>query len=294
MNNPITLLTSPWEKVFYELVSLAQRDLLIASPFLSERPLHRIVEIVQHRQAEGPVQVGVVTNLAVDHLLSGSLDIAALLHLTQAIPDSTVTYLPGLHAKVYVADSRAAVVTSANLTNRGLAGNREYGVLLRDPALVSAVRRDLLQYASLGNRVSSETLMALTQATQDLKATRRRADQSITARLRTEFERRVEATRLELLKARARNKTTHGIFCDTILYLLEKHGPLRTVEMHPLIQQIHPDLCDDSVDRVIDGVHFGKKWKHHVRNAQVFLRRKGVIAFDGQRWFRVNPEERAS
>ncbi len=60
-----------------------------------------------------------------------------------------------------------------------------------------------------------------------------------------------------------------------------------TIELHPLIQHIHPDLCDDSIDRVIEGVHFGKKWKHYVRNAQQALRRKGLIDFDGQRWIRL-------
>jgi hypothetical protein len=50
-----------------------------------------------------------------------------------------------------------------------------------------------------------------------------------------------------------------------------------------------PDLCDDSVDRVIDGVHFGKKWKHYVRNAQQYLKRSGEIEFDGSRWRLCSP-----
>jgi hypothetical protein len=50
-----------------------------------------------------------------------------------------------------------------------------------------------------------------------------------------------------------------------------------TAELHPLIQRIHPDLCDDSVDRVIDGKHFGKKWKHAVRTAQQHLKKIGKV-----------------
>jgi hypothetical protein len=129
--------------------------------------------------------------------------------------------------------------------------------------------------------------MVLAEATQDLKAVRQQADQSINAKLKAVFEQRTEVAKVELLKVRAKDKTTHSIFCDTILYLLEQKGALSTTELHPLIQQIHPDICDDTIDRVIDGVHFGKKWKHHVRNAQVGLRRKGLIASDGQRWFRI-------
>lgn len=281
----VEFVTSPWETKFYSLVELAQEELLVASPFLSAKPLKRIVEIVRGKQ--GIIRIDVVTNLAVDSLLGGSLDVAALLNLAQSVPNSTVTYLPSLHAKIYIADNKLAAVTSANLTDGGLTRNREYGVLLRDSALVSQVRSDLTRYASLGTKVSLDTLEALTQATQDLKTIREKADKSVSAKLKAVFEQRTEVARVELLKARAKDKTTHGIFCDTVLYLLEEKGPLETVELHPLIQQIHPDLCDDTIDRVIDGVHFGKKWKHYVRNAQQALKRQGLIDSDGQRWFRI-------
>ncbi len=45
-----------------------------------------------------------------------------------------------------------------------------------------------------------------------------------------------------------------------------------------------PDLRDDRTGLVISGQHFGKKWKHIVRNAQVFLRRKGAIQLIGKEW----------
>ena len=47
------------------------------------------------------------------------------------------------------------------------------------------------------------------------------------------------------------------------------------------VAAIHPDLCDDSVDRVINGIHFGKKWKHAVRTAQQSLKNKGTIVLEG-------------
>ena len=73
------------------------------------------------------------------------------------------------------------------------------------------------------------------------------------------------------------------MFCDTILYLLQR-GPLATRDLHPLIQSIHPELCDDSIDRVIAGVHFGKRWKHYVRSAQHALKRRGAVLLDGGLW----------
>ncbi len=156
----VELVTSPWETTFYGLVQLARDELLVASPFIGSEPLESIVEILGENQSLESIHVDIVTNLAMDSLLGGSLDVAALLSLAQSIPNSTVTYLPGLHAKIYIADSKAAVITSANLTSSGLGRNHEYGVLLRDPALVSKTRSDLTTYASLGSKVSLPTFCA--------------------------------------------------------------------------------------------------------------------------------------
>jgi hypothetical protein len=59
---------------------------------------------------------------------------------------------------------------------------------------------------------------------------------------------------------------------------------MTTEDIHPLIKAIHPDLCDDSVDRVIDGKRFGKKWKHAVRTAQQQLKKRGVVRYDDGLW----------
>ena len=275
------LLISPWAATFYKLVETAQSDLLITSPFISGEPLKKIAEIVHNKPS---LQLHIITNLAINSLLTGFLDIASLTTLAEIIPNTTVTYLPGLHAKVYIADNKRAVVTSSNLTSGGLMGNREYGVLLHNSDDIAQIRNDLITYTALGNYVPLETLKILSQATSDLKIHRQRADRSINSKLRKVFEQRTEEARIELLRTQARGKTTHSIFCDMVLYLLRKHGHLTTIELHPLIQQINPDLCDDTIDRVIDGVHFGKKWKHHVRNAQQALKRQGVIDFDGTKW----------
>ncbi|MEA3311361.1 MAG: hypothetical protein U9Q76_03990, partial [candidate division WOR-3 bacterium] len=81
----------------------------------------------------------------------------------------------------------------------------------------------------------------------------------------------------------ADGRSTQSVFKRAILYVLER-GALRTVDLHPIIQNLHPDLCDDSIDRVINGMHFGKKWKHHVRSTQQALKREGKIRYDGEKW----------
>lgn len=59
---------------------------------------------------------------------------------------------------------------------------------------------------------------------------------------------------------------------------------LSTPALHTQVQNIHPDICDDSIDRVVKGQHFGKRWKHYVRRAQEFLRDKGLIYRDNGIW----------
>ncbi len=289
MNTPVEtspqLISSPWKDTFVKLAGTADQDLLVVSPFISGWPIKAIMEIVQGKEPPTRPVIHVVTNLAVDSMLSGSVDVAVLLDLVETLPSSTITYLPSLHAKLYVADTKMAVVTSANLTSNGLVRNLEYGVLLRDQLLVTQIRYDIETFAALGSHISRDKLIALSRATQELRSIRRDSEKSVRKALSEAFRQQVDATTVELLQAQAHGKTTHSIFNSTILYLLEKHGPLATSEIHPLVQQIHPDLCDDSVDRVIDDVHFGKKWKHYVRNSQQALKQRGDIGFDGTLWF---------
>lgn len=119
----------------------------------------------------------------------------------------------------------------------------------------------------------------------------RRIEHEARKPLRDEFRRRMAEAETALMEMRATGKSTNGIFADAIVYLLRKYGPMSTVELNPYIQQHLPDLCDDSIDRVIKGVHFGRKWKHYVRNAQQFLKRQGRIAFDGRYWYLTGHRE---
>jgi hypothetical protein len=117
----------------------------------------------------------------------------------------------------------------------------------------------------------------------ELKTLYVKAQQTIQAPAKHAFRRKLEAASVRVLQHRAQGKTTQSLLIDTILFLLER-GPMTTAELQPLVQHLQPDLCDDSVDRVIGGVHFGKKWKHHVRSAQQALKRSGQIGFDGTHW----------
>lgn len=277
-------IVSPWLDTFELFVQEIRESALIASPFITSQPL----KLLSSRLTLGKwPTIEILTSLAADNLLDGSTDASALAAFTREVPSTIVRHLPGLHAKVYIADDKLAIVTSSNLTVAGLKHNYEFGVLLRDKQAVQSISSDLRAYADLGSLISSAELDDLGHISQDLQKRQNELLRSAKAQLRREFQSRVEAARETLRRLRAKlGESTNSIFSRTIVYLLG-HGPLSTGELHPLIQQIHSDICDDSIDRVINGVRFGRRWKHLVRGAQVTLRRQGLIRFDGRKWHLV-------
>jgi hypothetical protein len=281
-----SLVRSPWDSAFGDLVSHVESNLLLVSPFIKTQSVQRIVIELSRRGVCDKIRVVGLTNLRPESALNGATDLEALIQLGNCLPRFELTHIPGLHAKVYAADETAAVITSANLTEPGIRNNLEYGVALRDPHLVRQVRNDFENYGRLGARILISDVEVLLAETRELKELFKAAERSIHRRARKLFEEKLKSTQNQLLRHRAKGKTTQGLLCEAILFSLSK-GPLRTSELHPLVQGLQPDLCDDSIDRVIDGVHFGKKWKHHVRSAQQRLKTEGKIRFDGELWHLV-------
>ena len=117
-----------------------------------------------------------------------------------------------------------------------------------------------------------------------LKDTYKQKEKFADANLENEFRKLIVKTNDELIIAKLSGGPLHSIFEKTILYLIQKNGALSTIELHGLIQEIHPDLCDDYEDRVINGVRFGKKWKHAVRTAQQHLKKKKLVDLESGRW----------
>ena len=222
-------------------------------------------------------QISLLTNLAVDSLLQGSVDGAAIAEFCREVPTVAVRHLPGLHAKAYVADDRMAIVTSGNLTSGSLHRNYEYGIQISDPLLVRRIASDLQEYGSLGVSVSIKEMDYIAEITTTLREKQSTQIDSARADLRQEFEDHLENVSESVMQLRGKlGESTNSIFARTILYLL-RGNPMTTQDINERIRGIHPDLCNDGVDRVINGVRFGKKWKHSVRNAQQFLKRGGQV-----------------
>ncbi len=278
----VELLRSPWEASFSNLVSTPEQFFLFASPFITRPVARRIGDHLANNKAIRNLQIVCLTNLRVESVLNGSLELEGIAELGRAFKNFYPVHLPALHAKVFIADYKLAIITSGNLTHGGLNANYEYGVALRRPELVREVRRDFEGYARLGAPLTVEEITDFARELADLRtefqANQRRAVKSASAAFRSKLRKAED----RVLRFRA-TRSNHAIFSETIEYLLAKE-PMRTADLHPLIQRMHPDLCDDSVDRVIEGVNFGKKWKHLVRSAQQALKREGRIVFDGAKW----------
>jgi len=218
------------------------------------------------------------------NIYQGSTDPAALKSLTAALANFSLFHLPRLHAKVYVTDDDCAIVTSANLTAGGLQRNYEYGVKVIDKRTIHTIAKDIMSYSNLGAIISANNLENYSRVAASLRVTYVRQQKAIEKSVKKEFEKEVLSAEDELIRLRLAGGAMHTVFAKTILYLLKSYGPMSTTELHPRIQAIHPDLCDDTIDRVIDGKHFGKKWKHAVRTAQQQLKRRGIIFLVGDCW----------
>jgi len=284
----IEFLQLPWDEHFDILINQAHSTLVISLPYIGRGPCNRILEIKSSNEEPDQLSILLPPDLSRDTLLRGATDVFAICDMADRFQHTEIRVLPSIHAKVYVVDDKLAVVTSANMTDGGLLRNFEYGVKVDDRNLVLRIKRDVTEYAALGTRIDKAKLKFLSQISSELNGIRAKAERSIKSRLRSEFKRRLRNFDEEIIRARAAGRAPHAIFAEAILYLLV-YRPISTAEMHPLIQRIHPDLCDDSVDRVIDGKHFGgKKWKHVVRTAQQHLKKTGQIELKEGLWYLKN------
>lgn len=278
-----TVLTGPWQSTLETLVTSAKQRLTLCAPFVSQRGAS-VVRHARHTQSSANLAVLVLTDLSPLAICAGATDPEAVASFGRHLPNVRTVHLPRLHAKVYAADGARAVITSGNLTDGGLRTNHECGLYVEDAALAGRIEAEVSEYAALGAPVDGATLDRICELASDARAAYEAqissASRESTRRLRAVL----RTTSDTLVRARLTHGPIHTVFAKAIEFLLRRYGPLSTVQMHSKIKAIHPDLCDDSIDRVIDGQHFGKKWKHAVRTAQQQLKQQGVIQLARGQW----------
>ncbi|MFM9957641.1 MAG: phospholipase D family protein [Phycisphaerales bacterium] len=281
--SPIRTMMGPWESQFAALISSARNRLLICSPFISVGAVKALL-LARRGLPTLEQPTAVLTNLNPRAVCQGATDPRAALQLADGLRCEGVFHLPSLHAKVYIADAARAAVTSGNLTDGGVRRNHEYGLMLSDVGLVGSIEKDLLSLSALGSWLTRGELENYVAAAEQAREAARAAETGASARVRSKLAAALASADESLIRARLRGGPIHRVFTQTIRHLLGTHGPMPTVHLHAAIQRIHPDLCDDTVDRVIDGERFGKKWKHAVRTSQQQLKRLGEVALIDGSW----------
>jgi phosphatidylserine/phosphatidylglycerophosphate/cardiolipin synthase-like enzyme len=165
----VELLRSPWEASFSNLMSTPKQFLLLASPFITRPVARQIGEHLAKNNTLQSLQIVCLTNLRVESVLNGSLELEGIAELGRAFRNFLPVHLPALHAKVFITDYRLAIITSGNLTHGGLKGNYEYGVALRRPELVKEVRRDFEGYARLGAPLTIDEITDFASELEELR-----------------------------------------------------------------------------------------------------------------------------
>jgi len=279
----LKLLGRDWKAELANLFSSVKTELIISSPYVTRDGTSFLLSNLP-RSKVNSINLRLLTDLSAVNIYQAATDPNALKVLSDTVPNLKLLHLPKLHAKVYIADYHNAIVTSANLTAGGLERNYEYGLFTDSTNLVRQISDDATEYSDLGALVAPENLIEYCKIADRLKTAFRKQQLSIRSALRKEFEHCVLSAEDSLIRLRLAGGAMHTVFAKTILYLLRRYGPMQTVYLHPKIQQIHPDLCDDSIDRIIEGKHFGKKWKHAVRTAQQQLKKQGLVRFVDGCW----------
>ena len=97
-----------------DLARAVQRDLLIVSPYVGTDGTDLILQNLSvDFRTRGSLHF--LTNLSPLNICQSSTDPSAILYLSRGFQASTVVHLPRVHAKVFVADNVAAIITSRTL-----------------------------------------------------------------------------------------------------------------------------------------------------------------------------------
>ena len=221
-----------------------------------------------------------LANIDTDAVSSAALDVAALGRLAEASPSSRLVALPSLHAKVYIADETAAIVTSGNLTRAALDRNIECGVLLDEPGPVRTLREEMQSFTSIGSEIDASAIRELAPIEAELRRTRAGAEDGGSPEARREFARVLRQARPAFAGAPIGDRTAPAMFADAVRFVLAR-GPRATPQLNEEVRALLPDLCDDNEDLIIKGERYGSSaWKRRVRHAQLHLRRRGEVSYD--------------
>jgi len=144
------VILTPTEEWLRDAISECESRFVAASPFVGRIFAELITELL----ADDVTSV-LVTQVNLKYFASGFSDIEAVSSIAER--GTVVKSLPRLHAKVYISDSKRALVTSGNATEGGLRRNLECGIAVDDTSTVKTLVESVLSgFGTTGELVTWE------------------------------------------------------------------------------------------------------------------------------------------
>ncbi len=119
-------------------LSKAQQEVLICSPWIT----YIVDELSSFRKKEGKkkINIKIITRLIKEDVEKGVTDLDKF-RVLKDVFGAEIRYNNDLHAKMVIIDNSVAIISSANLTKKGLSVNYEAGVCLKDKNMVNKVAK---------------------------------------------------------------------------------------------------------------------------------------------------------
>jgi len=114
-------------------LSQAQKEVLICSPWIT----HLVDELSNFKKKEGDkrIKLKIITRLVKEDIKRGITDLEKFRVLKNDF-GAEIRYNNNLHAKMIIIDNLVAIISSANLTKKGMNVNYEAGVSLKNKEMV--------------------------------------------------------------------------------------------------------------------------------------------------------------
>jgi hypothetical protein len=151
------ILLPPLADEIRELYDTATAEFVVISPWIKSDALAYLLG--QRKGVSFRLRVLTVGDLR--DYVSSSSDLASIETLLHEGAD--IRLITNLHAKVYVADQRRAIITSANLTSSGLEKNLEVGVYLDDDE-VPGLAKKIEGWFDKGLKIDGDWLNSMRQS----------------------------------------------------------------------------------------------------------------------------------
>jgi hypothetical protein len=125
------IVVSPTDRWLKTALDSCSSSVAVSSPFVGQY----LSDAVSQLRPE--IAVTLLTRTLLGDFASNASDLDALCALAER---GGIFSLSSLHAKVYVVDTKSALITSANATFSGMYRNRECGVEIKNRAVISTLR----------------------------------------------------------------------------------------------------------------------------------------------------------